>query len=166
MPIYTLPFSDIPTGAVKDVYTTIAALIVPDAAGNRCRVRGINFGSDDDTPGDRPVSVRLARIADVSAGTPGVASETVTGANMAKADPSSVDSIVSGKLGYTVGNEPTVFETKPLFEQPFNDRSGFIKEWPEQEAKIADRDQLIAVQVAPRTNNIARLGGSIEFEVF
>ena len=127
MPIYTLPFGDVPTGAVKDVYTTIAALIVPDVAGNRCKIIGINAGSDDDVPADHPISFRLARIADVSAGTAGTASATVTGGNMAKTDPNSVNSIISGKVGYTVGNEPTTFENKPVWEQPINDRSGFIK---------------------------------------
>lgn len=165
MPKFTLTFDDVPTesGATKDLYTTIAALIVPDVAGNRCRVTAINIGCDDDVPEDRFVSVKLARIADVSAGAAGTKT-AVTGANMAKTDPNSVASIITGGLEYTA--EPTAYETRPLFEQPFNLRSGFIKEWPENQAKIADRDMLIAILVAPRTANIARVSGSIEFEVF
>ena len=165
MPKFTLPFNDVPTesGATKDLYTTIASLIVADTAGHRCRVLSINIGCDDDTPEDRVVSVKLARIADVSAGAAGTKT-AVTGANMAKTDPNSVASIITGGRTYTA--EPTAYETEPLFEQPFNLRSGFIKEWPENQAKIADRDMLIGVLVAPRTANIARVSGSIEFEVY
>lgn len=165
MPFFSLTAIDVPTEstATKDLYTTIAALIVADTAGHRCRVVGINIGSDDDTPADRVASVKLARIADVSAGTAGTKT-AVTGANMGKTDPNSVASIITGGRAYTV--EPTTYETEPLFSEPFNLRSGFFKEWPENQGKLADQDMLIAVLVAPRTANIAIVTVTIDFEVY
>lgn len=165
MPFFSLTAIDVSSesGATKDLYTTIAALIVADTAGHRCRVVGINIGCDDDTPTDRAASVKLARIADVSAGTAGTKT-AVTGANMGKSDPNSVASIVTGGIAYTV--EPTAYETEALFAEPFNLRSGFIKEWPENQGKVADRDMLIGVLVAPRTANIVIVTVTIEFEVY
>lgn len=160
---YSLIFNDLPTGVVADVFTTLASLIVADTTGHRLRVRSLSIGPADDTPPDVNVAVQLARIADVSAGTAGTKTAVTTG-NMAKKDPSNVDSIVSGGRAYSV--EPTTYETEPLYQEDINAHGGFIKEWGVDDAPVAGQDMLIAVIAAPRTAAAVRLSGTIEFETF
>ncbi|MEK6798959.1 MAG: hypothetical protein AABZ12_08355 [Planctomycetota bacterium] len=159
---YTLPFDDVSTGAVADTYKTIAALIVANTAGHRCRVRKISVGFSDNAPADRNVGLRLQRIASLAtAGTPG---STLSGANMPKKDTGSIDSLVTGARNYSV--EPTTFETEPLWEMDINDRSGLVMEWGEEEAPRAIQNQYLCVRAAPRAAAASALSGTIEFELY
>ncbi len=160
---FTLPFEDIATGAVADVFKTLAALEIPDSLGNRIRVRSLIVGFAKDTPDDQPIAIVMSRIADRSAGTAG-SSTAVTTANIPKKDPDSIDSLVAGERNYTV--EPTTFETENIFADEINDRGGIIKEWDEEGAPKFTRDQLCAVRAAPRRALAASVTGTIEFELY
>ena len=164
MPHFSLPFEDIQTGNVADVYKTAAALIVPDTFGYRCRLRGIHAFASDDTPLDHNIAVRLERIADLSVGGAG-SSTAVTGANMPKHDPGSVDSIVTGERIYTA--EPSAFEPEPLYAGGFNMRGGLINErFDDDEKYVFTRDMLCALRFAPRAAVFLRVSGVIIFEVY
>lgn len=164
MPHYSLPFQDVVTSAVADTFETVAALIVADTVGHRCRVRGFHIGPSDDTALDFNLAVRLSRILDVSAGGAGT-STPVTTALMPKHDPGSVDSLVSG--GHTFTGEPTVYEANDLYVGGFNMRGGLINErFDEDEKYVATRDMLIGLRCAPRASTALRVSGVILFEVF
>lgn len=164
MPHFSLPFEDVATGAVADVFKTLAALIVADTQGHRCRVRGLHVGPSDDTALDFNIAVRLSRILDVSAGSAGT-STPVTTALMPKHDPGSVDSLVSGGLNFT--GEPSTYEARDLYVNGFNMRGGLINErFDEDEKYVATRDMIIALRFAPRTGTVMRVSGVILFEVF
>lgn len=161
---YKLPFEDMPTGAVADTFTTLATLIAADTAGYRFRIRSLQVGPADDTPTDANGSVRLHRVADVSAGGVGSSADTVAGSVMPKVDPSSRDAVISGARAHS--SEPTTYETEPLWQMDFNVRGGFIKEWSAEDAPICGRDMLIGLTAAPRAGVAIRLSGTIEFEEY
>jgi len=161
--MYSMVFDDLATGTTADVFKTAASLIVADTVGHRCRLRSLNIGPSDDVPADQNITVKVSRIADVSAGTAGTKT-AVTTANMAKKDPGSVDSLVSGGVNYTA--EPTTYENESLFTQDMNARGGFLKEWSAKTAPIFTQDSLCGILVAPRATTAVRFSGSLEFEVF
>lgn len=164
MPHFSLPFEDIQTGNVADAYKTVAALTVADTLGHRCRVRGIHAFASDDTPQDHNIAVRLERIADLSGGGAG-SSTAVTGADMPKHDPGSVDSIITGGRTYT--GEPSTFEPEPLYVGGFNMRGGLINErFDDDEKYVLTRDMLCALRFAPRAAVFLRVSGVIIFEVY
>lgn len=160
---YTLTFSDVATGATADTFKTLAALIVADTAGYRCRIRSIAIGPADDTPQDKSVAIKLARIADVSAGGAGTKTAVAAG-NLGKKDPGAADSIISGGRNYTA--EPTAYETEPIWQCDVNCRGGLIKEWSAEDAPIATADMLLGLLAAPRDASAKQLSGTIEFEQF
>lgn len=160
---FSLPFEDIATGAVADIFKTLAALKVPDVVGNRCRVRALIIGFSKPSPDDQPVAIVMSRIADRSAGASGT-STAVTAANMPKKDPDSIDSLVTGERDYSV--EPSSFAAENIFADEINDRGGIIKEWDEEGAPKFTRDQLCAIRAAPRRALAAEVTGTIEFEIY
>ncbi len=165
MPHFSLPFEALGTGAVLDVYTTMAAVIVDDTQGHRIRVRGIHVYPADPNPLDHNIGVHLDRIADISAGSAGTLGDTVAKADMPHHDPGSVDSLVLGRRNYSV--EPTVFETESLFVGGFHMRGGLINErFDDDEKYVCTRDMLIALRCAPRASVIMTVSGVILFEVY
>lgn len=163
--IYPVTWDDVATGAVADTYKTVASIIVPDTAGVRARIRSIRIASSDDTPTDKPVRVRIIRIADVSNGTAGTAATSISAANIPKLDPAGPVATFSAKLDYSV--EPTTFETDALWQDAFNDRGGIDKTFCEEDARPSGiADQLLAVQVAPSTAAAIKTSGGINVEVY
>ena len=163
MPRYTLEFDDIATGAVANTYKTLASLLVADTAGHRCRLRALTVGPADDSPPDVNIGLQLNRVSDISAGSAGT-STAVSGANMAKRDPGSLDSIVTGGIDHSA--EPTTYDTEPVWAGAINARGAIVKEWGEAEAPIATQDMLLGLLVAPRTAAAVRCSGSLEFESY
>jgi len=163
MGVYSLTFNDVDSGAVADTFKTMAALIVPDTAGNRFRLLGFNLGCAENSPVDEIMAVKLHRIADVSAGTAGTAGSTVSAANMAKFDPGSVASIISGKLNYSA--EPTAYETEPLWFGEFNLRG--VLQWQFlDKPPIFTQDSHLGLLASPRTATARKLTGTLIYEVF
>lgn len=162
---YSLTFDDVVTLAVDNSYKTLAAIIVADTVGHRCRIRSLIVNPADDVPPDMNVGIRIGRIADVSGGTAGT-STAVTAGNIPKRDPRSVDCLMSGARNYTA--EPTSYETEPVFQAGFNVRGGLVKHWhdDDDEAIAAIADQLLGLLAAPRGTTAVRLSGSIGFEVY
>jgi len=142
----------------------MVAIIVPNTAGYRVRVRSVSVGPADTAPNDRNWSVALRRIASVSSGTAGTPGASITAANIPKKDTSGPDSVATGATVYTV--QPTTYEANPLWSDDCNDRGGIIKEWDQGGAPRAIHNQLIAICVTPRTANAAEINSTIEFEVY
>jgi hypothetical protein len=161
MSFYKLVFDDQASGAVADTFKTVAALIAADTAGYRCRIRSLQIGPADDTPSDANIAVRLNCTDNAGAGTPGA---SISGANIPKTDPDSVDSVISGATGYTV--EPTTYATQPLWQMDMNVRGGFIKEWDIESAPVVARNTTLGLLIAPRAASAQNVSGTIEFEVF
>lgn len=162
---YQLIGDDLPTLAVADDYKTMLSLIVADTAGHRARLRTLTVGFADDSPADNNVGLTIERIADVGGGSPGTLTAVAVG-DIAKVDPGSIDSIVSGGRNYTV--EPAAFETEPLWTMGLNDRGGLEKEWTVEEAAkfIVLQDQLLALRSCPRVAVLSRMNVTLGFEVF
>jgi hypothetical protein len=162
---YSTSWSDTASGAVKDTFATIACLTVDDTAGHRIRIRSVAIGPSDDTPGDLNLSVRLGRVADLSAGSAPTGGTAVSKANMPKKDTDGPDSIVAGIIAPT--GEPTTYETYPGWELGVNTHGTINKEWAPEDAPVIGRDQLVGVLVAPRSTDAPiKSSGTIEFEVF
>jgi len=162
MPRYSMTWDNIASGAVADTYRTVAALIVPDTAGNRFRLLSLAVGFSDDSPVDLHAGVMINRTDGTANGTAG---SSITGANMPKKDPDSVDSIITGGLNYS-GGEPTEYEDEEIWGIGLYGKSGFIKEWSELDAPIVTQDLVLGVLVCPRTAAAVTTTGSMEFEVF
>lgn len=156
---YSVPFSDLPSGAVADAYVTLAALVAADTAGYRCRLRSLTVGPADNAPADLNVSVALKRVDDVSAGGAG----TATAVTATTKDSLSRAAVIAGAKGHSV--EPTTYGTV-LWECDLNLRNSVIKEWGPDDAPVISRDQLLGLLAAPRTAAAARLSGVLEFEEF
>ena len=161
MPRYVLDFAGVATGATADTYKTIAALIAADTLGHRARLRKLTITPASANPVDEVCSVQIKRIADVSGGTPGTKT-AVAAASISKADPETIDSLVSGGINYTV--EPTTYETRALWQASFNMRAGLLKTWNEDDGPMICRDQLLGLLAAPEDNSALDLNGSLEFE--
>ena len=163
MPSYSLVADNVECGPLADTFETLAALIVADTAGHRCRIMSIEVSPADDTPADATLVAKLCRIADVSEGAPGTLTAVAVG-NIGKADPDSFDSIVSGGWAYTV--EPETYETEPLWESGMNCRGAIVKYWDRDNAKVFNRDMLAGVLVAARSAVARTVNITIEFETF
>ena len=160
---YSLTFNDVATGAAADTFKTLAALIAADTAGHRCRLRALNVGPADDGPSDLNVELKIARIADVSAGGAGTTT-AVTAANMGRPESVQRDGVITGGRNYTV--EPTAYETEPLWTHGMNIRGGFFKEWGVEEAPVLETDQILGLLAAPRSAAAIRLSGTLIYEEF
>ena len=160
---YSIPFDDIPTGAVADGYKTIAAIVVPNTAGARVRLTAVEVGPADDTPADRNLAVKIARVAAITSGTPGTAGTTIAAGSVPKKETRSRDSLCSGKLNYSA--EPTTYETYPVFQLAVNDRGLFVKEFGD-DGPVFELDQLCGLLAAPRAAAASRVSGTLEFEEF
>lgn len=157
---FSVPFSNVATGAVADTFTTIAGLLAADTAGYRCRLRSIQVGPGDDAPADLNVALRINRVNDVSGGGAG----TATAVTPQPKDSECRAAVIAGKHTYTV--EPTTYETVPIWDCDMNRRNTIIKEWAADDAPVINRDQLLGLQAAPRTAAAATLSGTLEFEEF
>jgi len=160
---YTLPFTDVPTGAVADTAKTLAALIAADTAGYRCRLRKLVVGPADDAPADLNVALQIKRVDDVSAGGAGTANSNPT--PMPKDSLSRAAVITTGVDYVTGGVEPTTYGNT-MWQIDINRRNSVIVEWPVDDAPTINRDQLLGLLGAPRTAAAARLSGTLEFEEF
>lgn len=163
MPRYFLNSGDVATGATADTFTTLLALIVPDTAGYRCRLRRLKVTPASANPVDDNCRIQVKRIADVSAGTAGTKT-AVAGSAIAKQDTDAADSVVSGGVSYTV--EPTTYETRPIFEAGFNMRGGLDHRWTAEEAPMFLRDQLCGILGANQDNAALDLNILVEFETY
>ena len=161
---FSLTFNDIPTDAVANTVKTMALLIAPDVAGNRFRLRSLTVGFSEDTPDDQPIAIAIKRIADRSAGTAGTAGATVTGANMPKKDPGSINSLITGATDFSV--EPTSYATENIWSDDINDRGSVIKEWDEENAPKFTQDMACGLLAAPRQSIASRVTGTLEFELY
>lgn len=154
--------NNVACGAVADTYTTLAALIAAATTGYKARLLRLNVGPSDDSPADANISVKVARIDDVSAG--GAGTKTgVAAADMGRPFSDQRDGIITGGHTYTV--EPTVYGD-PVFQMDFNVRGGFFHEWDLADAPIIDNDQLLGILVAPRAASAATVSMTLEFEEF
>lgn len=161
---YVLSLDDIASLAGSDVYTTIGSIIVPDTAGVRARIRMLSIGPSDDAPGDLNLSLKIARIADVSVGGAGTLT-AVSAGNMGKLDPDQTDAPFSGGVAYTA--EPTTYESsEPLWMGSMNDRGGIQMYWDANDAPRATRDMLIGLLAAPRTAQAIKITGSMLVESY
>ena len=161
MPVYTLPFSNVDTGATADTYKTIAAIIAGATAGHKARLRRLVITPADDSPADANVNVRINRIDDVSAGSAGTTT-AVSAANMARPISDQRDGVITGGRNYTA--EPTAYVTEPVWQASFNSRGGLTYEWGLDDAPVINNDQLLGLLASPTASAARTLSGSLTFE--
>ena len=157
---FTIPFSDVATGAVADAFKTIGAVHAGNTAGYRCRLRKLSVGPADGTPVDKSVSLQLKRIDDVSGGEAG----SKTAVWPFPKDSFSRAAVVTGGENYTV--EPTAYAAERLWECGLNTRGAIVMEWAAEDAPVANRNQLIGLLAAPQDASAITLSGSLEVEEF
>ena len=151
---YILPFSGVATGVVADTYKTIVAAIAADTAGYRFWVNFLALFADDATPLEHLLAVKLARVADVSAGSSGTGTALVP----VQPDTESVASIITAKTACSV--EPTTYETTNLLVGGRHAKTGFVWQWDERDgAPVANRDQLIGLLAAPKSTTAITVRG-------
>jgi len=163
---YVCSISNVVIGSTPDTFVTMLAIISADTAGHRARLRRLAVAGSMDAPVNGNIAVKLNRVSDVSAGGAGT-STAISAANMAKKDSASLATVITG--GHTFTVEPTVYDTKPLFEGEFNAIGGKIDEaWSSVDAPTIDRDMLLGVLVSPRvsTVNAAPVTITLEYEQF
>ena len=158
---FTVPFSNVASGAVADTFVTLAAIVAGDTAGTRARLRSLQIGPADDAPQSIDLAVRVNRIDDLSGGSAGTPGATPT--------PAQKDSLSRAAVctaGTAYSGEPSTYLTVPLWEVGMNAMNSLIKEWGEEDAPVANRDQVLGLLVAPRSAVAATLSGVLEFEEF
>jgi hypothetical protein len=156
---YILPFDNIASGATADTYKTMAAVILPDTDNKRVRLTAVTLGPADDSPTDANIGVRIGRTDNTSAGTAG---SSVTAGNMPKVDGSKGDSPATGGLNYSA--EPTTVTA--LHYTGINARGSVRIEFHPDDAPVANKNETLALSVAPRAASAVTLSGAIEFEDF
>jgi len=153
---YTLPFSGVATGTVADTFKTIVAAIAADTLGYRFWVNYLSVFTDDATPLEHNLALRLCRIADVSGGTAG----TCTALTPVKPDTLGLASIITA--GHTYTAEPTTYESTNLLVGGRHAKAGFIWQWDERDgAPTANQDQLIGLLAAPKSTTAITLRGQM-----
>jgi len=159
--VFYMSWNNVASGASADTYLTVASVIAAAGTSYMGRIRAINVGPADDAPADLNISIKMSRIADVSAGGAGTKT-AISAANMPRAISYTADGILTG--GHTYSVEPTAYETYPIFVTDMNLRGGFFKEWGIDDAPWIMNDQLIGVLIAPRTAAAATTSGTITYE--
>lgn len=164
--IYTLNFEDIAGSAVKDEYLTVAAIIAADTAGHQARLLRIWLGPADDIPEDHTLNVEVGLL-DVSAGSAGAPTTSVTGAQMHKARRLALDSLITGGIRYGGANEPSDYTTLPVLHRGgFNTRGVYDFTWHNVDSRPEiPRDHLCGLRIAPRAAKQLRVTGGMEFEL-
>ena len=155
-------FNNISTGAVADTYKTMAAVLTGDTAGYEIRLRAVIIGVSLDAPADLQVSMKVNRIADISAGGAGTPDSSIAAANLARPRSGSRDGVST--FGYDYSAEPTTYETNPHYQIDFNLRGGHTKEWGIEDGIIGGQDMLVGILMAPRTANAAVISGTVIWE--
>lgn len=158
---FFLVVDDVACGAVANTYTTLAAILTADTAGHKARLLRLNVGPSDDSPADANISVKVARIDDISGGGAGTKT-AVTAANLGRPQSDQLDGVVTAGHTYTV--EPTAYGAA-LFQMDINIRGGFFHEWDLADAPTIGRDMLLGVLVAPRAASAAKVSMTLEIEV-
>lgn len=155
---YTIPFENVSTGATADVFRTIAALIMPTSGGTcRAAIEGLRLGCGDASPSDLTLVARIRRVLTGSSkGSPGT---TIAAANIPKKDNLSQDAPFTAGINYS-GGEPS-YEAKTLWEFTFNTRTGLFESLWGNEI-IGNYDQVIGLEVAPRTSAARAVYGSLD----
>lgn len=158
---YTIPFENISTGAVADTFKTLVSLIMP-TAGATCRaaIVGIRLAGGDAAPTDLTLVARFRRV--LTGSGKGTAGTTITAANIPKKDNLSQDAPFTAGTNYSA--EPT-YEAKTLWEMAFNSRTGVMEAFGRENEIIGNYDQVIGLEVAPRTASARVLSGSIDVEL-
>lgn len=158
---YTIPFENLSTGAVADTFKTMAALIMPTAGGTaRAAITGIRVACGDATPTDLTLVCRIRRV--LSGSGKGTAGASITAANMPKKDNLSQDAPFTAGTNYTV--EPT-YDAKTLWEFTMNTRSGCIEQLPPNLEIIGNYDQVLGLEIAPRSAAARVVSGSLDIEL-
>ncbi len=157
---FSIHLDNVATNAVADTYRTMLGMFASDVAGNRFKLRAIAIGGSEDAPQDLALGIQVARIDDVSAGGAG----TSTAITPEQFDSLSKASAITA--GHTYTAEPTAYNTVKLFQMDINLRNSIRIEWPEEDAPVANRDQLIGILCCPRTGAARTLSLSAEFEEF
>jgi hypothetical protein len=161
---YILPISTVATAAVAGTFKTLGAIIVPDTTNLRVRLTDFHLGPATAAPTDVAIEVKVALIADVSAGTAGTKT-AITAANIPPVDVGAPACRSSGGIHYTV--EPTTYNTYPLWHGGFNHRGVLNWYWLEENRRpVAGQDMLIGILAAPQTAAAVELIGTIGFEEY
>lgn len=157
---YTIPFSDIPTGAVADTLKTMVTAIAADTAGYRFWVDKLIVGFSDNAPTDVPVEVALQRVDDVSAGGVGTANAAVVPALRDSLQLASI--ITAGEDYVTGGVEPTTYATVALYQGELNAHAEVSEVWYwENTPIVCNRDQLCGLLCGPRNATAVRVTGEL-----
>ena len=151
---FMIPFAGVATGSVADTFKTIVAAIAGDTLGYRFWVNYLGVFTDDSTPLEHNLALRLCRIADVSGGSAG----TGTAVTPVKPDDLGAASIITAKKDFTV--EPSTYESTDLLVGGRHAKTGFVWQWDEMAgAPVGNRDQLIGVLAAPKSTTALTLRG-------
>ena len=164
-PRYSVSWNDVAGGAIAETYKTQAAMLVADTAGLRARLIGFGIGVSDDAPTDKPLSCRINRIDDISAGGAGVRTSIAVGDVFKWGSSRQPNSPASGEITFTT--EPTVYIASPNFgpQWEINDRGLLML--PGSFAPIAcEQDQLVGLLLAPRNAVAIRTSGFLMWEAF
>ena len=164
-PRYSVSWSDVASGAVADAYVTQAAMRVAATTGLRARLIGFGIGMSDNSPTDKPLSCRINRIDDVSAGGAGTRTTIAVGAVFKWGSSRQPNSPATGEITYT--GEPTAYIASPNWGPVWeiNDR-GLIM-LPGSFSPIdCEEDQIVGLLLAPRNAVAIRTSGFLMWEMF
>ena len=155
-------FSDIATGASANTYKTMAAILASATAGYKARIRELVIVVSLDAPADLQVSLKVNRIADVSAGGAGTADSSIAASALARPNTDDRDGVTT--FGYDYSVEPTTYETNAHYLVDFNLRGGHTKVWGVEDSIYINNDMLIGILMAPRTAAAATISGTVVWE--
>jgi hypothetical protein len=156
---YTIPFSDIPTGAVANTLSTMVTAIAADTLGYRFWVSKITVGGSLDAPVDLPIEIALKRVNDVSAGGVGTANAAVTPIPQDSLSRASI--LTAGEDYETGGVEPTTYGIA-LYQNEINGHNTLTEEWDfDNTPVICGRDMLVGLLCGPRTAALVRVTGEL-----